>query len=342
MSWFKKIFYYLCCSFCCSPPDPSNDWLALAQSATDRFNGITDKTSEEAQGQLKIATEAYTALVQWAEAHQSNNVDPRNFLNNFATLTWESYSFAAEHSKADILQQVIALNEKALNLPQSGDRNSFIMATLSMNAATAYRERFIKKQDDSKDIEKSIQLYKNALGYLNEDSRDDTELTMEIGITYCTWYGRLTSMRQWTKEEGEEALQAIRNAYDACSIGQDFPRRTTFAHTLAFIYCDLLRETPSLPSCLDNAITFFQRALETMEEEDTRYPKELCALANMLFYRYEKNSTSERGTDLIKAKEEADNALKYSDVLAIDEVESLNNIINFTPVTVDHTYGLAP
>ncbi|KJA21411.1 hypothetical protein HYPSUDRAFT_731529 [Hypholoma sublateritium FD-334 SS-4] len=338
MGILKKIFRFLCF---CFPPDPSYDLLDRAKTAEKKFNEFAEPGDTEAQNELKIAIESYTDLVQLAETHRSNHVDLRQVLTNLAALTWELYQSADGQSPADILQKVIELNEKALDLPEVSENDSFITATLSMNAATAYRERFFKKRNESEDIVKSIKFYKDALGYFNADSPDGVELIMEIGVTYCSWYGRLASLRRWTEKEVKEALRAIKSAYDACERGLHFlPARTTYAHTLALIYCDLVRETvspgqssslplPPTPPYLNEAITFFSRALETMPEEDPRYPRDLCALAGWLFYRYDHYTTSE--ADLNQSQDAARKALQDIGALSQDEAESMNIIVKFSP-----------
>ena len=339
MGIFKKIFHFLCC---CFPSDPSYDLLERAQNAEKKFNESSDKGGAEAQEELKIAIDSYTSLVLLAETHKTNSVDLRKVLTNLASLTWSSYQFAIGQAATDILRQVIELNDKALNLPQDGKIDPVVMGTLSMNAATAYRERFYKKQDDSEAIAKSIQLFKDALRYFNEDSPDGTgtEITVEIGITYCTWFNRLTSVSEWKEEQVNTALLAIEKAYNACARDRQYlPDRTTCAHTLATIYSDRVREIdqhasslPPLstpPPSLNDAIKFFSLALETMPENDSRYPGELRASAEWLFYRFDRYSNAER--DLSQSKDAASKALNYPDALTKDAVESLNFIINFDP-----------
>ncbi|KAF8190570.1 hypothetical protein BJ912DRAFT_326686 [Pholiota molesta] len=322
-----------CSRLCSTPEDPGDKAFDAGIEAYGEFQGIeaSQRDSADAQALVTTAIKSYNIAVD----HYRKASDPSlgAVLVNLATVKWDMYRSANETDEknaarsANLLEEVIKLDDEALTLWQAREQKPDQYPTLLANLAEAYRERFVKNKQ-STDVQQAIRLYKDARDHTDATSKPHAEAVKELGIAHWMSYNTVSK-----DDQLESAIQCL---MDANSLAQNkYPDiQYSCLYTLAWINhyrFDRQEEqspaNPTTPQYLDDTIHFYRSTLQsTMPQNDARYAKALWFVPMLLFHRYERDNSA---NDLQEARTRAQEALIFPSITDEEQRKQLTAVLNF-------------
>ncbi|KAF9474434.1 hypothetical protein BDN70DRAFT_936656 [Pholiota conissans] len=291
----------------------------------------SQRSNPEAQALLASATNSYTFAVNYFRKHKGEMLGTA--LVSLASLKWDLYRSATTQmgeKSSEKLEEIIKLDEEALTLWQARDPKPESYPSLLINLAGAYLERFPTRKECS-DVQEALRLYRDACECTQKTSRSYIEATMQIGVTYWTWYCDPSNITTRTVDQIDNALRYLMDAHDLCrSAYPDI--QCSCLYNLAWIYHHRFEKQRQIvppnssEDCLSQAIHFYQSTLQIMSQTDVRYAKALWFVPMLLFHRYERDK---REHDLREAQKWARDAFSYTGITDAEQRLQLQAVRDF-------------
>ncbi|KAF9470861.1 hypothetical protein BDN70DRAFT_980068 [Pholiota conissans] len=251
-----------------------------------RLHAAQGDATHDAQAHLDLATKYCNTAIDHYRKKKNDGLGAA--LVNLAALKWELYKFSqtGDHS-ADIIDEIILLNNEAFKLWHSRDPKPAQYPILLANLAKAHRERFTMKTD----LDQALRLYHDIRGIRTsstEATRNYVEATMNIGATYWTrYYNTLTGTGVDDEPQIKDAIKYLKDAHHL-SKGKYQDIQSSCLYELAWIHHHLFKQDEK------------QNHIGSAEDSLTK-----AILPMLLFHQYTRDGGQQNLEDARKAAQSA-------------------------------------